>query len=94
MAKVLKAVNNHLVVLPLPKSEKTEGGLYVPETAINEPQITAKVLSMGKNSTDEIKVGDIVFIHQRAGMDIMSEGVIYKIVKAEEVYCIVMEGEK
>ena len=92
MAKLLKAVNNHLVVIPLPKEAKTKGGLFVPETAVNEPQITAKVLSVGKDATDEIKEGDIIYIHQRAGMDIMSEGVIYKIVKSDEVYCTVQEG--
>jgi len=94
MAKVLKAVNNHLIVLPLAKDQKTAGGLYVPETAINEPQVTAQVLSVGKDSTDEIKVGDVIFCHERAGMDIMTEGVIYKVVKSDEVYCVVSDEEQ
>lgn len=91
MAKVLKAVNNHLVVVPFKKEDKTAGGIIVPDTAKNEPQITCKVISTGEDVTDEIKVDDIIFCHERAGMDIMTGGVIYKVIKSDEVYCTVKE---
>jgi len=91
MAKVLKAVNNHLVVLPLKKEDTTAGGIIVPDTAKNEPQISCQVLSIGNDVTGEVKPGDVIFCHERAGMDIMTKGEIYKVIKSDEVYCVVTE---
>jgi len=41
---------------------------------------------MGEDVTKEIKIGDTVSFHQRAGMDVLHEGQILKVIKSDEVY--------
>ena len=90
MAVKMKACMNHIIVKVLPKNDKTEGGLYVPDSARSEePQLTCQVVSVGNKVEDDIKEGDLIWCHARGGQDIMTDRVIYKILKDNEIYAVI-----
>ena len=89
--KEVIGVMDKIVVNIVDQDRKTAGGLIVPEIAVNEPQQTCIVVSKGKTTTEEINVGDTLYCHPNAGMAIMVDGVIMKILKDDEVYAVVKE---
>lgn len=78
----VKPLENRVVVLPLPREEKTAGGLVIPEPARDNNKENkgrlAKVVTLGPGrlSTEgdylpmESKVGETVVIKERVGTDI------------------------
>ena len=84
----LQGVKDKVVVELIKKEQKTEGGLFIPEGFNQLPQNYGKVLSLGKE-VEELKEGDEVIFHQRAGMDILIDNKVYKVLMYSEVYAIV-----
>lgn len=86
----LQGVKDKVVVEVIKKEQKTEGGLFIPEGFNQLPQGYGKVISVGKE-VDEIKIDDIITFHQRAGMDIIIDSKIYKVLMYSEVFAVVNE---
>ncbi len=87
----LNAVNDKIIVEDITVKEvRTESGLYMPETAVdnNLPNVECRVLSVGNECTDEIEVGDIVLTHPRSGQDITVKGKPYRVFNHSEIYCV------
>jgi len=80
---MINAVKDKVVGIVMVR-EKTAGGLIIPSNT-SEPQAFCKVTSVGENVTT-IKVGDIVVCHLRAGMDVVIEREIIKVLKEDEIY--------
>jgi co-chaperonin GroES (HSP10) len=74
--------------------EKTDGGLIIPDVARARPQLHGEVISVGEAVHESITVGSVIACHERAGMDIMLNGKVYKILKYDEVYGIIQEVNK
>jgi len=86
----LEAVKDKIVVKVLvPKEKITEGGIVLTEDAVKnqEPQIAGIVVSFGKDVSFDTKVGEILLMHRNAGMDMIIDKIIYKVIKDDEVYC-------
>ena len=86
----IQGVKDKIVCSIIQQEKKTLGGLIIPETVNRDPQITCEIISVG----DEVKglsPGDIVFCHQRAGMDMMIQEKIYKVLKYDEVYAVIRD---
>ena len=83
----LEATNNHVIVKMLPKVDKTEGGIIVPDTAVVESFLRGEVISIGPAAGDDIKVGDVIACHNNGGQDMLTSGIIYKCLKYDEIYC-------
>jgi len=71
----LKPIEDHVVVKIESAQEKIQGGIIIPDTAKEKPQI-AEVIAVG---TDEdlikiVKVGDKVLFGKYAGTEIEVEG--------------------
>ena len=79
------------IILRIIKDSMTKGGIHIPDAVKLNPQTTGKVMSKGCETGDEIKVGDIVICHNHAGMDIVIDGEIMKVVIESEVYAILTE---
>lgn len=75
------------------RATKTASGLVLPESA--DPQGYGKVLSCGDLVTEgtDIKEGDYLVFHPRAGMDIVMDKRILKVLKFEELYGILKHEE-
>jgi len=87
----LKPIENHLVVkVPSETEEKTIGGIIIPDTAKEKPQI-GEVLAVG---TDEdlqkiVKVGDKVLYGKYAGTEIEVEGEKLLILSQDDILALV-----
>ncbi len=87
----LRPIEDHVVVkVPTSGEEKKVGGIIIPDTAKEKPQI-AEVIAVG---TDEdlkkaIKVGDKVLYGKYAGTEIELEGVKYMILAKDDILAVV-----
>ncbi len=87
----LKPIEDHVVVkLSSEAEEKKIGGIIIPDTAKEKPQM-AKVIAVG---TDEdlkkiVKVGDKVLFGKYAGTEIELDGDKYLILAKSDILAIV-----
>lgn len=87
---ILQGVKDKIIVEILEKENKSEGGIFLPETAQLEPQMYGKVISIGED-VGEISVDDVLAFNERAGMDLTFEQKKMKCIKEDEVYAILKE---
>jgi chaperonin GroES len=91
----LKPLSDRVVIEPLEAEEKTSGGIYLPDTAKEKPQM-GKIVAVGKGKlTDagellklEVKVGDKVLYGKYSGTDVTIDGKDYLIVRESDILAI------
>jgi len=88
--RMIQAVADKILVEEL-RATKTKGGLHLPDNT-SQPQSYGKVVSYGEN-VQNIKVGDVLVYHPRAGMDLLVDKKLLKVLKYEELYGI-LESEE
>lgn len=92
----LKPLADRVVVCPEKASEKTAGGLYLPETATKEKPVTGKVIAAGPGKLDksgkrvglEVKEGDVVYYSKWAGTEVALDGETYLVMKEDDILAI------
>ena len=83
------------------EAEKTQGGLYIPDSAKEKPQ-EGEVISVGKGKRLEdgtiqpldVKPGDRVLLGKYAGNEIKVDGQDYLIIREDEVLGILTRPAK
>ncbi len=92
----LKPLDDRVVVKPLEAEEKTAGGIVLPDTAKEKPQIgkiievgQGKVLENGKRGEMSVKKDDEVLFGKYSGSEVEIEGEEYKILRESEILGIV-----
>jgi chaperonin GroES len=85
----LKPLKDRVFVSYTEETEKTAGGIYVPDTAKEKPQ-RGKVEAVG-SEVKEIKVGDIVLFDRYSGSRVKVNEAEHLIIKEEDVLGIVEE---
>ena len=96
MALNLKPLGDRVVVEPIEREERTESGLYIPETAKEKPQ-QGKVLSVGQGRRDEdgkripmdVAEGQTILFAKYAGTEIKDNGKKLLILKETDILAIV-----
>jgi chaperonin GroES len=97
LAKALKPLADRVVLKPLKESEsKSAGGIFIPDTAKEKPQI-GEVIAVGPGKTSDdgkriavpVKVGDSVIYSKYAGTEYKTGGDEYLIVRADDVLAII-----
>ena len=96
MSLNLKPLGNRLVVEPIEQEEVTAGGIVLPETAKEKPQMGV-VMAVGAGSTDDkgkkvkivVKTGDKVMYKKWGGNEIKVEGKEWMIVEQKDILAIV-----
>jgi len=91
----IKPLSDRVVVEPLQAEEKTTGGIYLPDTAKEKPQM-GKVVAVGPGKTadtgelikPEVKVGDKVLYGKYSGTDVTVDGKDYLIVRESDILAI------
>jgi chaperonin GroES len=87
----LRPIEDHVVVqIAAAAQEKTIGGIIIPDTAKEKPQI-AEIVAVG---TDEdlqkiVKVGDKVLYGKYAGTEIELDGIKYLILSKSDILAVV-----
>jgi chaperonin GroES len=92
----VRPLRDRILVKRVEEEEQRVGGIIIPDTAKEKPQV-AKVISVGTGRiTDEgktipldVKVGDHVLIGKYAGTEIKLDGVEHLIVREDEVLGVV-----
>lgn len=69
------------------ETEKTAGGIYVPDTAKEKPQ-KGKVEAVGPE-VKELKVGDTVFFDRYSGSKVNIDNNEYLIIKEEDILGVI-----
>jgi len=92
----LKPLDNRVVVEQLEAESKTSGGIYLPDTAKEKPQIgkvvaagPGKILDDGKRSAMSVKAGDEVIYGKYMGNDVEIDGKKYVILRESDLLGIV-----
>jgi chaperonin GroES len=88
----VKPLGDRVFVKVSPSEEKTAGGLYLPDTAKEKPQVGEVVaVGEGKRNDDgsrspvEVKVGDQVLYSKYAGTDIKFGGEDYVLLSEKDI---------
>ena len=92
----LRPLGDHVVVKPLEATDKTAGGIILPDTAKEKPtkgEVVAvgagRVLGNGKTVPLAVKEGDRVINGKYGGNDIKLGGQEYKIVQESEILAVI-----
>jgi chaperonin GroES len=92
----LRPLDDRVVIKPLEAQEKTAGGIFLPDTAKEKPQIgkvvwlgPGKVQEDGKRTPLSVKKNDEVVYGKYMGHDIEIDGEKYVIVKESDLLGVV-----
>ncbi|HBI17233.1 MAG TPA: co-chaperone GroES [Candidatus Moranbacteria bacterium] len=88
----IKPLRDNVVIAPEKKSEKskTDTGIYLPESSINEnekPQM-GKVVAVGESKEINVKKGERVIYSRYSGTEVLVGEETYLIVKNEDILAV------
>ena len=91
----LKPLADHVVVKSVEVEETTKGGLILPGSAKEKPQV-AEVVAVGPGGLVDgndvkmtVKVGQRVIVAKYAGTEIKCDGIEYNIVRLGDILAVV-----
>lgn len=91
----IKPLLDRIVIKRIESEETTKGGLVLPNSAKEKPEISEVVavgpggVVDGKEIKMEVKVGDKVLVSKYMGTEVKFEGTEYLIVKQSDILAIV-----
>ncbi len=93
--KELQPLNQNVILdLNDDKSEqKTAGGIIIPDTAKEKPQM-AKVIAVGNVENPGISVGDTVFYKKYSGTELEYQGSKYLVIPYADLLAKIVETEE
>lgn len=84
----IRPLGERIVVKPLKQEEKTEGGIYLPETASKEKPQQGEVIAVGPDFK-ELKKGDKIIFAKYGGTEIKIEDDEYLVLGEDDVLAII-----
>ena len=92
----IKPLMDKIVIKVIDDTEKTQGGIFIPDSAKEKPQkgevVAAGPGSMnkeGKREELEVKVGDTVLFAKYAGTDVKFDGEEFKILSEKDILAVI-----
>lgn len=92
----IKPLSDRLVVEALEANEKTSGGIYLPDTAKEKPQIgkvvaagPGRISENGQKIDMEVKAGDTILYGKYSGTDVTIDGKEYLIMRESDILAII-----
>jgi len=97
VALSLKPLGDRVVIEPSEdETDKSSGGIYIPDTAKEKPQKGTVVAAGPGRTTDEgktialsVKIGDTVVYSKYAGTEYKDDGTEYLIVRESDILAVV-----
>jgi len=86
----IKPLGERIVVKPMKQEEKTEGGIYLPETASKEKPQRGDVIAVGADFKG-VKKGDKVIFAKYGGTEIKVDDEEYLVLGEDDVLAILEE---
>ncbi len=92
----VKPLADRVLVEALEASEKTAGGIYIPDNAKEKPQ-KGKIIAAGPGKVSdtgtlvkmEVKIGDIVLYGKYSGTEVTVENKEYLIMRESDILAII-----
>ena len=92
----IKPLSDHILIEAMPQEEKTESGIFLPQTAEKERPEQGKVVAVGSGKklfsgkviSLDVKKGDIVLFTKYGPNEIKVNGKEYLIAKEEDILAI------
>lgn len=90
----LKPLGDRIIIKKVEAEEKTKGGIVLPNSAKEQPQI-AEILAIGpdiaedEKKKEQIKVGDKVLFSKYSGTEIKVDGEELTIIKLMDILAVV-----
>ena len=91
----IKPLSDRVVIEPLEAEEKTSGGIYLPDTAKEKPQMgkvvaagPGKISDAGQKIAMEVKVKDKILYGKYSGTDVNFDGKDYLIMRESDILAI------
>lgn len=96
MNKLLRPLNDRVLLERLEAEQKTAGGILIPDNAKEKP-VEARVVAVGKGKILEngsrqemtIRIGDRVIFGKWSGNEVKIDGKEYLLVKEDEVLAVI-----
>ncbi len=88
MTKV-KPLGDNVLVEPVKAQEKTDSGIYLPETASQEKPQQGKVVAVGDSDKIKVEKGQTVIYSRYSGTEVTVDGEEYLIVKNGDILAVV-----
>jgi chaperonin GroES len=95
----LKPLGDRVVVEHVEQSEKTAGGVFLPDTAKEKPQEgrvlavgTGRTLDNGTKLPMDVKPGDKIIYSKYSGSEIKIDGKEYLIISEKDVLAVVTDA--
>ncbi len=91
MSKKLRPLGDRIIVQPMEVESMTKGGIIIPETSKEKPQI-GLVLAVGPGTNKEkmeIKEGDKIYYGKYSGQEIIIDNEEYLIIRQSDAFCII-----
>jgi chaperonin GroES len=92
---MIRPIGDKVVVKPETEEDKTSGGIILPDSAKQKPQMgsvvavgTGRQLDDGKRAPVSVKVGDRVVYSKYGGNEVRVEGEDYLILDTDSIYAI------
>ena len=92
----IKPLMDRIVIKVVDDVEKTQGGIFIPDSAKEKPQKgevvavgAGKTMENGEKEPMEVSVGDVVLYAKYSGTDVKMDGVEYKILSIKDVLAII-----
>ena len=86
-----RPLHDRVLVESLDSEEKTAGGIIIPDTAKEKPQM-GKIVAIGKGTKENpitVKVGDTILYGKYAGTELKYEQEDYLIMKESDILAII-----
>jgi chaperonin GroES len=92
---MIRPIGEKVVVKPATEEEKTSGGIILPDTAKQKPQLgsvvavgTGRLLDDGTRAAMSVNVGDQVVYSKYGGNEVTVDGEDYLILDIDSIYAI------
>lgn len=90
MAKTtIKPLGDNVLIEPLAVKQKTEHGIYLPETSSKEKPQQGKVAAVGDSGDIKVKKGQAVLFRRYSGTEVKVDDKDFIIIKNEDILAIV-----
>lgn len=83
----IRPLGKRIVVKPQKQEEKTQGGIYLPDTASKEKPQKGEVIAVGPDFKG-VKKGDIVIFAKYSGAEVKIEGEEYIVLGKDDVLAV------
>lgn len=91
----LRPLGDRIVAKAIEEEERTQGGIYLPDTAKEKPQEgeviavgSGRILENGERIPLEVKVGDRIIFAKYGGTEVKLDGQEYLILRESDVLAV------